>query len=116
MTILNRLKLELSNKTYFTDEEYTTFLQENNLTTATDDYNKSTMQKQLLYTIIDILEAVSNNVDLLRKVETEFQTTGEAFKHLQSRIADIKKRIASIPDEQEPENNSPFTLMWTKSR
>lgn len=115
MTVLNRLKLELSNKTYFTDEEYTIFLQENNLA-VTDNYNKATMQKSLLYTILDILEAVSNNVDLLRKVETEFQTTGEAFKHLQSRIADIKKRIATIPDETEPENNSPFTLMWTKSR
>lgn len=115
MTVLNRLKLEISNKTYFTDEEYTTFLSENNLT-ATEQYKKSTMQKPLLYTVIDILEAVSNNVDLLRKVETEFQTTGEAFKHLQSRIADIKKRIATIPDEAEPENNSPFSLMWTKSR
>ncbi len=44
MTVLERLKLELSNKEYFTDQEYTTFLQENNLT-ATDNYDKTTMQK-----------------------------------------------------------------------
>jgi len=115
LTVLERLKLELSNKNYFSDDEYKTFLQENDLN-PNDEYIKSTMQKPLLYTVVDILEAVSNNVDLLRKVETEFQTTGEAYKHLQSRITDIKKRIATIPDVQEPENNSPFTLMWTKER
>lgn len=115
MTVLERLKLELSNKTYFTDSEYTTFLTENNLT-ATEEYNKSTMQKSLLYTVLDILEAVSNNVDLLRKVETEFETTDAAYKHLQSRISDLKKRISTIPDAVEPENNSPFSLIYTKNR
>lgn len=115
MTNIERLKLELSNKTYFTDEEYITFLTEN-LLTPTDNYSKATDQKSLLYTVIDILEAVSNNVDLLRKVETEFETTESAYKHLQSRIADIKKKITTIPDAIEPENNSPFSLMFTKGR
>jgi len=115
LKVIDRLKLELSNKKYFSDEEYTTFLSENNLN-PDDNYDKSTMQKALLYTVVDILEAVSNNVDLLRKVETEFTTTGEAYKHLQSRIVDIKKRIATIPDVQEPDSNSPFTLIFTKER
>lgn len=114
MTVLERLKLELSNKTYFTDSEYSTFLAENQLS-PTDNYNKATMQKSLLYTVVDILEAVSNNVDLLRKVETEFETTDAAYKHLQSRIADLKKRISTIPDA-EPENNSPFSLIYSKNR
>lgn len=115
ITVIERLKLELSNKTYFTDTEYTTFLAENQLL-PTDTYNKATMQKSLLYTVVDILEAVSNNVDLLRRVETEFETTDAAHKHLQSRITDIKKRISTIPDSVEPENNSPFSLMFTKGR
>lgn len=114
MTVIERLILELSNKTYFTDTEYTTFLTENNLTDS-DNYNKATMQKSLLYTVVDVLEAVSNNVDLLRRVETEFETTDAAYKHLQSRISDLKKRISTIPDA-EPENNSPFSLIYTKGR
>lgn len=114
MNVLERLKLELANKTYFTDAEYTTFLQENQLTHS-DNYNKAIMQKNLLYTVIDILESVSNNVDLLRRVETEFMTTDAAYKHIQSRIVDIKKKIALIPDA-EPENNSPFVLMFTRER
>lgn len=115
MTTLERLKLELANKTYFRYAEYTTFLQENNLS-STDNYNKATMQKSLLYTVIDILESVSNNVDLLRRVETEFITTDAAYKHIQSRISDIKKKIALIPDAEDMDNNSPFVLMFTKDR
>lgn len=111
MTTLERLKLELSNKEYFTDEEYITFLQENNLI-ATDNYNKSVMQKELLFTVIDILEAVSNNVDLMRRVETEFLTTSDAAKYLKQRIQDIKDRIASIPNTDE--EYSPFSLMFTR--
>jgi hypothetical protein len=30
------------------------------------------MQQQLLLTVLDILEVVSNDVDIMRKVETEF--------------------------------------------
>ncbi|AEY67832.1 hypothetical protein [Clostridium sp. BNL1100] len=111
MTVLERLKLELSNKEYFTDQEYTTFLQENNLT-ATDNYDKTTMQKSLLFAVIDILEAVSNNVDLMRRVETEFLTTTDAAKFLKQRIQDLKDRIASIPDVNE--EYSPFSLMFTR--
>ena len=114
MNVIERLMLELSNKSYFNDLEYTTFLTENNLDSITE-YDKATMQKSLLYTVVDILEAVSNNVDLLRRVETEFETTDAAYKHLQSRISDLKKRISTIPDA-EPENNSPFSLIYTKVR
>ena len=61
MQVLNRLKMELSNQEYFTDEQYIQFLMENNLS-PTDEYDKPTMQKQLLFTAIDVLEAVT--VDL----------------------------------------------------
>lgn len=61
MQVLNRLKMELSNQEYFTEEQYIQFLAENSLS-PTDEYDKPTMQKQLLFTAIDVLEAVT--VDL----------------------------------------------------
>ena len=112
MNTLERLKLELANKEYLTDEEYKVFLSENELTYTTA-YDKATMQKSLLLTVLDILEVVSNDVDIMRKVETEFTTTSDAYKHLQTRIASIKDRILSIPEPEE--EYSPFSLMYTKS-
>ena len=111
MNTLERLKLELANKEYLTDEEYKVFLTENELSFATN-YDKATMQKQLLLTVLDILEVVSNDVDIMRKVETEFTTTSDAYKYLEKRIAQIKDRIASIPDPEE--EYSPFSLMYTR--
>ena len=46
MQVLQRLKMELSNQEYFSDEQYIQFLTENSLV-PTDEYDKSTMQKQL---------------------------------------------------------------------
>lgn len=111
MTVLDRLKLELANKSYFTDEEYQVFIEENDLT-PTDTYDKATMQKELLLTVLDILEVVSNDVDIMRKVETEFSTTSDAYKYLEKRIAQIKDRIASLPIEED--EYSPFSLMYTR--
>ena len=114
MNTLERLKLELNNKEYLTDTEYTQFLSENGFDTVImPEYDKATMQKQLLLTVLDILEVVSNDVDIMRKVETEFTTTSDAYKYLEKRIAQIKDRIASIPDPEE--EYSPFSLMYTKS-
>lgn len=48
MKVLDRLKMELSNQQYFSDEQYIQFLTENSLT-PTDEYDKSTMQKSLLF-------------------------------------------------------------------
>ena len=41
MQILDRLKMELSNQEYFSDEQYTQFLLENGLS-AVAEYNKAT--------------------------------------------------------------------------
>lgn len=112
MKTLDRLKLELSNKEYFSDTEYTQYLSENNLT-ANADYDKSTMQRDLLYTVIDVLESVSNNVDIMRRVETEFATIGDASKHLETRIAKIRKRISELPDN---EQDGCFSLLFTRKQ
>ncbi len=109
MTVLEVLKLELAN----TDAEYDQFLKENNYDTINEPaYDKATMQKALLLTVIDILEVVSNDVNIMRRVETEFSNTSDAYKHLQERIQNIKDRIASIPDLEE--EYSPFSLIFTR--
>lgn len=114
MNNLLRLKLELNNKSYFTDEEYTVFLQENTLS-PTVEYDKATMQVSLLYTVLDVIEALLNDVDLYRRVETEFATTGEATQYFNNRIKDIKIRIQNKEDElNDIDNSNPFTLLFTR--
>lgn len=110
MTNLNRLKTELSNKAYFDDATYTAYLGENNLV-ATGEYAKATMQRDLLQTVYDILSSLANNIDLFRSVETEFTTTGEAYKYLQSRLQDIEKRILSIGDNATKRSAFSFLFM-----
>ena len=110
MQVLDRLKMELSNKQYFPDEQYIQFLAENSLT-STDEYDKTTMQKQLLLTVLDILEAVSNDIDIMRSIETEFSNEGSAYKYIADRIQQVKDKIASIPESDE--EYSCFSLMYT---
>lgn len=111
MQVLDRLRMELSNQSYFSDEQYIQFLVENDLT-PTDEYIKADMQKQLLYTVLDILEAVSNDIDIMRSIETEFSNEGSAYKYIADRIQQVKDKIASIPDPEE--DYSCFSLMYTR--
>ena len=111
MQVLDRLKMELSNKSYFPDEQYTQFLVENSLV-PTNEYDKQTMQKPLLLTVLDILEAVSNDIDIMRSIETEFSNEGSAYKYIADRIQQVKDKIASIPDPEE--DYSCFSLMYTR--
>lgn len=111
MKVYDRLKMELSNQEYFTEEQYTQFLLENNLV-PTDEYNKAEMQKQLLFTCIDILEAVCNDIDLMTGISTEFSNIGQAYEFMENRIINLKDKIASIPDKEE--EYSAFSLMFTR--
>lgn len=113
MTVLDRLKMELSNKEYFPDEQYAQFLTENSLT-DTDTYDKSSMQRNLLLTVLDVLEAVSNDVDIMRSIQTEFSNESAAYKWMANRIQQVKDKIATIPDPDEEENSSCFSLMFTR--
>ena len=113
MTVLDRLKMELSNREYFPDEQYTQFLTENSLT-ATDEYTKSSMQRNLLLTVLDVLEAVSNDVDIMRSIQTEFSNESAAYKWMANRIQQVKDKIATIPEPNEEENTSCFSLMLTR--
>lgn len=112
MKVLDRLKMELSNQQYFSDEQYIQFLAENSLTPS-DEYDKSTMQKNLLFTVIDVLEAVTNDIDLMTGISTEFSNIGQAYEFLEARIQQVKDKIAAIP---EPDNDySCFSLMYTRN-
>lgn len=110
MQIIDRLKMELSNQEYFSDEQYTQFLLENGLS-ATAEYNKETDQRQMLLSALDILEAVSNDIDIMRQTITEFTTTSQAYKYLEKRIQNLRDKIASIPEPEE--EYSCFSLMFT---
>lgn len=115
MKVLERLKIELNNKDYFTDDTYKMYLSENELK-FDDEYKKETMQRNLLLAIVDILESVANDVDLMRKVsdETIGLSTGEAYKILKQRISDIKQRIASLPLTEESYSN--VSMLFSKGR
>ena len=111
MQVLDRLKLELSNQQYFADEQYKQFLSENDLTSETE-YNKATMQKNLLNTVVDVLEAVAKDIDTMRTISTEFANIGEAYQYIELRIQQNKDKIAAIPDPEE--EISAFSLMFTR--
>ena len=113
MKVLDRLKMELSNQAYFTDEQYIQFLTENSLTPS-DEYVKADMQKNLLFTVIDVLEAVTNDIDLMTGISTEFSNIGQAYEFLEARIQQVKDKIAAIP---EPDDDySCFSLMYTRDK
>ena len=112
MQVLDRLKMELSNQSYFTDEQYTQFLVENNLS-PTDEYVKVDMQKDLLYTVLDVLEAVTNDIDLMTGISTEFANIGQAYQFLEARIQQVKDKISAIPEPEE--DYSCFSLMYTRN-
>ena len=116
MQVLDRLKMELFNQEYFTDEQYIQFLSENgfdaDLAEWKDIYDKATMQKRLLLTVLDILEAVANDVDIMTGISTEFSNIGQAYQFIEQRISKVKDKIAAIPKENEEYNC--FSLMYTR--
>ena len=93
MTNLERLKLELAHKDYFTDTEFRVFLEENGLD-ADYTYNKAENQLELLQTVLAIFQALINNIELYMKIQTEFTTVSSAYKNLRDRIDELEKRIA----------------------
>lgn len=111
MTNLERLKLELSNKQYYTDTEYTVFLQENNLEPTTT-YQKFNNQINLLETVINVLETLSNDVDLMRKIDSkDIISVDQASKYLSQRISSIRTKIIEI-QESEIESTGNINMMF----
>lgn len=111
VTNLNRLKIELNQKPYYNDDVLAMYLDENNLDPQAV-YNKDTDHKNLLLTVVAVLESVSNSPDIMRSVETEFSTVSAAAKHLSDRLNALQKKINSIPDIGEEKEKSAFSFMY----
>ena len=114
MNVYTRLLMELNNREYFTETEYKQLLTENGLN-PTDTYNKATMQRKLLLTVLDVLHAIGNDTDNLRKLsdgETGFTTT-ELYSQLEKRIEQVEKQIAQLPLDAE-EQYSDIYMLFTR--
>lgn len=115
MTVLERLKLELSNKQYYSDEEYSVLLEENNLMPKFL-YDKTTMQIQLLETCINVLETLSNDVDLMRKIDTkDVATIDQAFEWLDKRLSTLKEKVQELKIKED-ENYTTIRPLFFNSR
>lgn len=115
MTVLERLKLELSNKQYYSDEEYSVLLEENNLMSEFL-YDKTTMQIQLLETCINVLETLSNDVDLMRKIDTkDVATIDQAFEWLDKRLSTLKEKVQELKIKED-ENYTTIRPLFFNSR
>ena len=113
MQVLDRLKLELSNQPYFSDDEYIQFLSENDLD-PTEDYIRDVMQRDLYQAVIDVLEAVSNDINIMRSISTSFGNIGQAYDYVEARIAQLKDKQAAIPLPYE--QTSCFSMMFTRGK
>ena len=108
MTNLERLKLELSNKSYYADKEYSVFLNENNLV-PTDTYNKVNNEIDLLKTVVNILETLSNDVDLMRKIDSKDITSiDQASLYLSKRIVTIENKILDLEEKKNGNSNTTY--------
>lgn len=109
-TNYDRLLVELNNRMYYDKYTYERFLNENGLN-AKDDYNKNTDHAQLLETVYSIMQTLYNNIDMFRKIETEFVTQGEAANALQSRLKNLRAEINRVKAEMHYED-SDFSFMY----
>ena len=68
----------------------------------------------MLEAVYSIMQTLSNDLDLYRKVETEFSTEDQAYKYLQLRLQDIQNRIDSIPDPEAEESSNISYLYFNR--
>lgn len=109
-TNYDRLLVELNNRMYYDQYTYERFLNENGLN-AEDDYDKNKDHAQLLETVYSIMQTLYNNIDMFRKIETEFVTQGEAANALQSRLKNLRAEINRVKAEMHYED-SDFSFMY----
>ncbi len=109
-TNYDRLLLELNNNMYYDKYTYERILNENGLDPK-DDYDKNTDHAQLLEAVYTVLQTLYNNIDVYRKVETEFVTQGEAASALQARLKALRAEINRIKAEMHYKD-SDFSFMY----
>lgn len=108
MNILSRFELELSNKRYFeySTDVYCSILEECGLDPY-ETYDSANYRIQLLEAVYMVLQALANDIDSFRKVETEFVTTSAAYQYLQKRLKDVRAEI----DRLKWENNTASSVV-----
>lgn len=111
MTNIERLKLELNGKQYYSDEEYTIFLSENNLIAA-DSYTVS-QHIYILNCVKNVLETLANNLDYFRNISTEFVNTSSAYEYLKDRIDSINQQILQSADSKNVTFNNRKTITYS---
>lgn len=109
-TNYDRLLVELNNRMYYPQETYEKFLNENGLN-AEDTFDKNTDHAQLLETVYSILQTLLSNIDMYRKIETEFVTSSQAATALQNRLKDLRAEINRIKAEMHYQD-SDFSFMY----
>lgn len=109
-TNYDRLMVELNNRMYYEKETYEKFLNENGLI-AEETFDKNTDHAQLLETVYSILQTLLSNIDMYRKIETEFVTSGQAATALQNRLKGLRSEINRIKAEMHYED-SDFSFMY----
>ena len=113
-TNLDRLKIELTHKEYYTDEEYKMFLEENGLD-AEEYYNKENDEVKLLNTVVAILETLSNDIDLMRKLDTkDIITVDQDSTYLSQRIYNIKNKILEIEESKKEYQGNINPIFFTR--
>ncbi len=97
MKNLDRLSIELSEKQYFknSQEVYCTILEENGLDPF-DEYQRENDRINMLESVYSVIQMLANNVDLFRKVETEFVSTSQAYQFLSKRLKDLRDEINRV--------------------
>lgn len=109
-TNYERLLVELNNRMYYDESVYKKFLSENGLD-AEELYDKNTDHAQLLETVYSIIQTLYNNIDVFRKIETEFVTQGEAASALQNRLKNLRTEIERVKAEMHYDD-SDFSFMF----
>lgn len=112
-TVLERVKFELGYRPYYSDEEYSLIIYENHLNPEAT-YNKDTDQRNMLESVYAIMQTLANDIDIFRKIETEFSTEDQAYKYLQLRLQDIQNRIDTIPDPEVEEQSNVSYLFYNR--
>ena len=98
MTNLSKLEIELNNNKYFgnnTENVLVSILEDNNLDPY-EEYTKANDRVNMLESVFDVLQTLSNDINSFRKVETEFTTTSAAYEYIQRRLKDIRAEIDRV--------------------
>ena len=97
-------QMENDLNTYF-NEEYSKCFKLKNFQLIDKNHAK------LLETVYSILQTLLSNIDMYRKIETEFVTSGEAATSLRNRLKDLRSEINRIKAEMHYAD-SDFTFMY----